>query len=86
MGYDYEECLLCYIHGGNELAERRKLVCLQCMYTFTKNKERSVGVINEGLRGHVEGGPCECSVCKQESMIHFLCTFCEECIQANKMD
>lgn len=81
MGYDFEDCLFCYLqHLHNSPKNSIGFLCLECMSNIQHD-------LNNRMKDSLRFSPCadECSWCLKEVPIGFNITLCsKECIENYK--
>lgn len=80
MGYDDDDCLLCFLLCGNdEDSECMSAVCLQCLERFAEDEEDHVSKrLREVLKGFVYVSNKECCVCGVKKRLMLLIPECGE--------
>lgn len=82
MGYDYEDCLFCYLREDTKCPNNQGFLCLKCMFDIQDELNiRMKNSLNFVSYGSV------CDSCDQYVPIGFQMTLCSKvCIEEYKAD
>src|SRR5437870_4259029 len=77
MGYDSNECLLCYFSRGNNCADNHGYVCLLCIDMYA---DSITSRVVSALENCLEVTDFNCARCNESRQIGFRVTLCNGCV------
>uniref|UniRef100_A0A6C0JQX9 Uncharacterized protein n=1 Tax=viral metagenome TaxID=1070528 RepID=A0A6C0JQX9_9ZZZZ len=81
MGYDYDECICCYMTGGGNRGGTIRPVCAICIEGWS-DCGSSGRVVNECMQHRSYA--MKCSVCRNERMFMFEVGLCDGCLGSHR--
>ena len=79
MGYDYGECILCYLRCGcNESGPHYNNVCFQCL-DEAANGRKTIGRVTSEIHNEHALSFEDCDKCDRKNVFVVYSTICENC-------